>query len=184
VRALRRSIFGETQSTAPSRFLSDIPSILLHTKGVTGSKSITQKSVRNTRRQTDWDDDNQDPYGEQDTGRVFGRGIASPPARDLNVNPSHWSTTPKAPGMSQPGSSFTSTPKVPSGPTFSSSANRQKKIKGQQFTPGDRVRHNRFGEGIILKSEMEGDTEFVEVQFKGSLGKKRLSMDFANLEKL
>jgi DNA helicase-2/ATP-dependent DNA helicase PcrA len=46
------------------------------------------------------------------------------------------------------------------------------------------VRHNRFGEGIVLKSEMEGDTEFVEVQFEGSLGKKRLSMDFANLEKL
>jgi DNA helicase-2/ATP-dependent DNA helicase PcrA len=184
VRALRRSIFGETQSTAPSRFLSDIPSPLLHTRGGPSSTGIPQKSVRNTRRPTSWDDDNQDPYGEQDTGRVFGRGIPSSPPRDLNVSPSHWSTTPKTPGMSQPGPSFTPTPKVPSGPTFSSSANRQKKIKGQQFTPGDRVRHNRFGEGIILKSEMEGDTEFVEVQFKGSLGKKRLSMDFANLEKL
>jgi len=31
---------------------------------------------------------------------------------------------------------------------------------------------------------MERGTEFVEVQFKGKHGKKRLSMDFAKLEKL
>jgi len=73
---------------------------------------------------------------------------------------------------------------VPPGPIFPGSGNRQKKVKGQQFTPGDRVRHNRFGRGVILKSEMEGETEFVEVQFEGDLGKKRLSMDFAHLEKL
>ncbi len=184
VRAQRRSLFGETQSTEPSRFLSDIPPTLLHKKGTASAASITQKNVRNTRRQTNWNDDNQDPYDGQDSGRVFGRGISSTPQRDINANPSPWSTTPKTPGTARPGPSFTSTPKVPSGPSLSDPANRRKKIKGQQFTPGDRVRHNRFGDGIILKSEMEGETEFVEVQFQGNFGKKRLSMDFANLEKL
>ena len=58
------------------------------------------------------------------------------------------------------------------------------KPKGQQFKPGDRVRHDKFGEGTILKSEMQEDTEFVEVQFGSKFGKKRLSMDFAKLEKL
>ncbi len=58
------------------------------------------------------------------------------------------------------------------------------KPKGQQFKPGDRVRHDKFGEGVILKSEMVQDTEFVDVQFQGKHGKKRLSMDFANLEKI
>jgi DNA helicase-2/ATP-dependent DNA helicase PcrA len=58
------------------------------------------------------------------------------------------------------------------------------KAKEQQYKPGDKVRHDKFGEGIILKSEMEGGTEFVEVQFQGKHGKKRLSMDFAKLEKL
>jgi DNA helicase-2/ATP-dependent DNA helicase PcrA len=57
------------------------------------------------------------------------------------------------------------------------------KPKGQQYKPGDKVRHNIFGGGIVLKSEMEQDTEFVEVQFEGKIGKKRLSMDFAKLEK-
>ncbi len=58
------------------------------------------------------------------------------------------------------------------------------KPKEQQYKPGDRVRHDKFGEGIILKSEMEQNTEFVEVQFQGKAGKKRLSMDFAKLEKI
>ena len=56
--------------------------------------------------------------------------------------------------------------------------------KEQQYKPGDRVLHNLFGRGTILKSEMEQNTEFVEVQFEGKIGKKRLSMDFAKLEKL
>ena len=56
--------------------------------------------------------------------------------------------------------------------------------KEQQYKPGDKVRHDKFGEGVILKSEMEQNTEFVEVQFQGKVGKKRLSMDFAKLEKI
>ena len=56
--------------------------------------------------------------------------------------------------------------------------------KPQLFKAGDRVRHDKFGDGIILKSEMEAGTELVEVQFQGKIGKKRLSLDFAKLEKL
>src|SRR6266702_3456470 len=44
--------------------------------------------------------------------------------------------------------------------------------------------HDKIGEGIILRSEMEQNTEFVEVQFQGKHGKKRLSLDFAKLEKI
>lgn len=53
--------------------------------------------------------------------------------------------------------------------------------RNQQFKTGDKVRHNLFGEGIVLESE---EYEFVEVQFGERIGKKRLSVDFANLEKL
>ena len=58
------------------------------------------------------------------------------------------------------------------------------KPMSQQYKPGERVRHDKFGDGIILKSEMEQNTEFVEVQFQGKHGKKRLSLDFAKLEKI
>jgi hypothetical protein len=58
------------------------------------------------------------------------------------------------------------------------------KSKSQQYWPGDKVRHNVFGEGMVLKSEMERGIEFVEVHFLGNIGKKRLSLAFAKLEKL
>lgn len=60
----------------------------------------------------------------------------------------------------------------------------KEKPRAQLFKAGDRVHHNIFGNGIILKSEMEGGTEFVEVQFQGKHGKKRLSLDFAKLDKI
>jgi hypothetical protein len=60
----------------------------------------------------------------------------------------------------------------------------QAKTKFHHFKPGQKVRHSLFGEGVILKSEIESGTEFVEVQFSGKHGKKRLSMDFARLERV
>ena len=77
-------------------------------------------------------------------------------------------------------SSPTVPPAQPSGPKKAEPA----KPAGQQYKAGDRVRHDKFGEGLVLKSEMEATTEFVEVQFQGKHGKKRLSLDFARLEKL
>ncbi len=47
--------------------------------------------------------------------------------------------------------------------------------------PGDRVRHAKFGEGVIV--EMRG-VEDVTVLFRGGAGTKRLSLAYAPLEKL
>jgi len=169
VRARRRSFFGETQYTEPSRFINDIPEHLINMKGT----SSTKTSTTTTSRRVDWDDDfNQDPYGDQDVGRVYGRGV--PP-----------SSTPKRPTLTPRTGSYSSPtvpPSIPKGPKVSRT--EPTKSKEQQFKPGDRVRHDKFGDGIVLKSEMEAGTEFVEVQFQGKHGKKRLSMDFAKLEKL
>lgn len=69
------------------------------------------------------------------------------------------------------------------------SANQEQWLN-QMFGPdthyhsGDRVSHAIFGNGIVTKSEISGGAEFVEVQFQSQHGKKRLSMDFARLEKL
>jgi DNA helicase-2/ATP-dependent DNA helicase PcrA len=175
IRARRRSIFGETQYTEPSRFLNDIPPSLISSPlagNTGGSSSQTTKARSQTDRILDWseDDYNQDPYGTQDTGRVYGSGTP----RKNSPPPQQW--TPR-PGVY---SSPTVPPKVPPTPQKADPV----KVKGQQYKPGDHVRHGTFGEGLILKSEMEGETEFVEVQFQGKHGKKRLSMDFARLEKL
>src|SRR5713226_2004448 len=169
VRARRRSLFGETQYTEPSRFLSDIPSHLVESEGSAGSGGLRA----NVRRRSNWDDDyNQDSSLSRETGRVFGSGKPQ-----VSRQAPQW--TPPPTSSSQKSSSNV-TPSLPSSKTPSMPA----RPKGQQYKPGDRVRHDRFGDGIVLKSEMEQDTEFVEVQFPGKHGKKTLNMDFAKLEKI
>lgn len=60
----------------------------------------------------------------------------------------------------------------------------QNPTKGQHFKQGDRVHHDKFGDGIVIKSMVDQGTKFVEVQFQGRHGKKTLNMDFAKLEKV
>jgi ATP-dependent DNA helicase UvrD/PcrA len=177
VRAYRRSYFGETQVTEPSRFLEDIPVELVKSEGGAGSTRQSGGSRATVRRRSSWDDDyNQDSSSARETGRVFGSG--KPP---VSSQAPQWTprTSSKPASLPQKSSNNVTPPlsssNVPSIPA---------KPKGQQFKPGDRVRHDKFGEGVILKSEMVQDTEFVDVQFQGKHGKKRLSMDFANLEKI
>jgi DNA helicase-2/ATP-dependent DNA helicase PcrA len=52
------------------------------------------------------------------------------------------------------------------------------------FKAGIKVRHARFGEGIVQKCEVVSGTTFVDVQFRATIGKKRLSMDFERLERV
>jgi len=52
-----------------------------------------------------------------------------------------------------------------------------------QFRAGQRVRHSSFGEGIVIESRLQQDDEEVSVVFE-EVGIKRLSVSFAQLEKL
>jgi DNA helicase II / ATP-dependent DNA helicase PcrA len=183
VRAARRSFFGETQTTEPSRFLEDIPRELLSGPG--SGKASHASGLRSTpgRSNIREEDYNQDLDTHTESGRVYGAGQTSTKstAPQWNTRPQ---STPQAPS-SPPISSQTSGVKKSALPPKTFPASRQSaQSREQMYKPGDRVRHVTFGEGIVLKSEMEEQTEFVEVQFQGKHGKKRLSMDFAKLEKL
>lgn len=188
VRAYRRSFFGESQFTEPSRFLEDIPAHLLFSPTMSKSHAASGLRSAGTRRSNpDNDEYNQDIYPSQESGRTFGSGRA----RTSNQNQSApWSprsssySPPTIPPSASQKHTANVTPSLSSSQKSSVPPALPAKPKGQQYKPGDRVRHDKFGEGIILKSEMEQDTEFVEVQFSGKHGKKRLSMDFAKLEKL
>ncbi len=178
VRAYRRSSFGEAQVTEPSRFLEDIPLDLISSPGY--GKATQAGGLRSIPgRRTSWEEDyNQDPYTPRESGRVYGSGKPGTPQWS-----SRPSTPPKAPTM--PPTRKSGGEKRPTLPprTLPSSLTPAQP-REQQYKPGDRVSHAIFGEGVVLKSEMEEQTEFVEVQFQGKHGKKRLSMDFARLEKL
>jgi hypothetical protein len=66
---------------------------------------------------------------------------------------------------------------------FTKSWNRNFRIRNQR-KPGDRVRHLTFGEGVVLRSEIVEDVEFVDVQFQEKFGKKRVPTGSPILEKL
>jgi DNA helicase-2/ATP-dependent DNA helicase PcrA len=51
------------------------------------------------------------------------------------------------------------------------------------FVPGDRVRHAKFGEGIVVSSVVVGGDEEVTVAFP-KIGVKKLALSFAPLERL
>lgn len=175
VRATRRSVFGETQYTEPSRFLDDIPQYLITKKGI-GAEASKGQTYGGTHtpvnRRYNWDDDyNQDIYGSKETGKVYGSGTPQ-----KSSTPPTWSPPVRSKPYPSPTVSPISSSSVPKAEPV--------KPKEQQYKSGDRVRHDKFGEGIVLKSEMESGTEFVEVQFQGKFGKKSLSMDFAKLERL
>jgi DNA helicase-2/ATP-dependent DNA helicase PcrA len=52
------------------------------------------------------------------------------------------------------------------------------------FSGGERVRHARFGEGIVVGCVVKGDDQEVTVAFKGETGIKKLMLSFAGLERL
>ena len=52
------------------------------------------------------------------------------------------------------------------------------------FSPGDRVRHSQFGEGIVVTSQMRGGDEELIVAFTGQAGVKRLVASLAGLKRV
>src|SRR5438874_493623 len=141
IRAYRRSYFGESQVTEPSRFLEDIPLHLLSNQGAASSHSSgSQRST--VSRRSSWGDAynyNQDTRTSRETGRVFGSGKpqASRPKPQSAPRPSANTTLTSPKIVPSEKNNLEATPSTPSRP------------KSQQFKPGERVRHDQFGEGII-----------------------------------
>ncbi|MGI8554398.1 MAG: 3'-5' exonuclease, partial [Dehalococcoidia bacterium] len=55
---------------------------------------------------------------------------------------------------------------------------------GSAYRTGERVRHAKFGDGIIVTSRDTGTDQEVTVAFKGSFGVKKLLVSFAPLERV
>jgi len=52
------------------------------------------------------------------------------------------------------------------------------------FSGGERVRHPRFGEGVVVGCLVKGDDQELTIAFKGETGIKKLMLSFAPLERL
>ncbi len=54
----------------------------------------------------------------------------------------------------------------------------------QVFAGGEKVRHPRFGEGIVVSCQIVPDDQEITIAFKGEAGIKKLMLSFAPLERL
>ena len=68
----------------------------------------------------------------------------------------------------------------------SSSSSRESGGKAPQFKVSEKVRHKTYGDGLVVAASAQGGAgEWVEVAFlSGGVGKKKLIVAFANLEKV
>ncbi|MGB3411240.1 MAG: DNA helicase PcrA [Microthrixaceae bacterium] len=151
-----RTLYGGTQYNPPSRFLTEIPKDL-----VEESASSRTRESRSARRSGGWESTS---WGSGDSS---GRGSSG-------FGGSGQATSGQ--GRSGFGSSegvFASARRAGPSPTKAHELN---------FKVGDDVRHNVWGEGVVLMVEGSGDKAEAVVNF-GSVGEKRLLLSWAPLER-
>jgi DNA helicase-2/ATP-dependent DNA helicase PcrA len=150
----RRAYFGSTEVTVPSRFLNDLPGEL--TEGLAAGDRRQQSKSRAS--SWSWSGNDAD-----NTWKWQGSSRRRPVA---------------------PGSSFGMPLPEPPYKNLSRPAERPASESPRpKYSTGQKVRHSKFGDGIVIESKVTGSDEEVSVAFAGS-GIKRLAASFAGLEKV
>lgn len=156
-------------ATVPSRFLEEVPPQLLEELGVARTRAATQyQDPDYAERHYNYEDEDQ-----------------STPSR-ANQQPASARTKPRNGGYSGPkynsidniaeffasrGKKFTR-PQIPV----------EKASGGGSFRPGQRVKHPKYGEGVVYRREGEGENAKITVQFP-RFGLKKLVEKYAHLER-
>jgi DNA helicase-2/ATP-dependent DNA helicase PcrA len=121
---------------------------------------------------------------------LYGSTNHNPPSRflleipaELQDEGSEWGVQARGAGGHGHGAgaaSWSPAPMYASAPTTTQAAAiHRERMLGLELSPGDRIRHAKFGEGIV--ASVDGDE--VSAAFEG-LGTKRLSLSFAPIEKV
>ena len=153
--AWSRMLFGNTQYNPPSRFLDEIPSELIESKGnTTGRSSYGRQSYRQRDERSYGDPP---PYHRRDGGDG-GRGTDSRAADDHRERVVEAAL--RASNKPQP-------------------ANSQE----LGLRVGDDVAHPAFGEGVIIDISGVGEKAEAVINFAGA-GQKHLALAWAPLKKL
>ena len=171
---------GQSNTATPSFFLNDIESEYLDYGN--DIELPNQKRDSFSQERVSWNENTGSSYGRKTSapGRnlawdaeesyVYGkysRGAKSSPSRFAN---NQQPTTPQSPH-------YTRLKKEE--PTYSTPAEKVNSLAG--LTVGDKVLHERFGEGMIVTLEGKGGDAKATVEFKNS-GTKQLLLKFAKLK--
>jgi DNA helicase-2/ATP-dependent DNA helicase PcrA len=164
-RARYRRRYGTDMPEAgiPSRFLEEVPEQLIQDLGSPRKPSYAGSSRNEDQGGRHY------AYEDEDQRPQYGRGKV--PQHNSYGGPAYNSIDNIAEFFASRGKKFTR-PKVdipaPSGRTG--------------FRPGQRVRHPKYGEGMVYKREGDGEDAKITVQF-GRYGLKKLVEKYAQLEK-
>jgi DNA helicase-2/ATP-dependent DNA helicase PcrA len=159
--AFNRTVFGQTGSNAPSRFLADIPREslkLTQASGLGNQSRGGQQQWRPGAGSGTWNREGSG-YGNSG-GSTYGQQQA-PRFGGVNRGPAFGGS----PASSQP----QRRPSLPEGDLT--------------YKPGDKVMHPKFGLGIVISAKRDTAAEMVEVNFAGGAGLKKLDLAYAPLEK-
>ena len=175
--AWRRATWGMGQAAIPSRFLLEIPAELMIGPRLGGidepERDLDLDLVFGQRRTTRFNTPTRGPGPayRQGSGRPGAppEGETFRPSRDLAARREAFES-------GAPSGSLGSTSAVPRPP--------RPIIPGErQFRDGDRVRHGRWGDGIVVTSKLTRSDEEITVAFKDpGVGRKTMLASLANLE--
>jgi DNA helicase-2/ATP-dependent DNA helicase PcrA len=158
--AFRRTFYGDSSVSVPSRFLNDIPQEL------TEGRSPSVRRQQSGRRVSSW----------TNSSAVAG-GVRRPASGSAYSN--------QGSGRSRSSAEQTGRGSLPLPRAYETDypdeMNETRK-RELQFHSGQRVMHARFGEGMVIESKLTGNDEEVTVAFTPITGVKRLAASFANLE--
>jgi DNA helicase-2/ATP-dependent DNA helicase PcrA len=155
-------------ATVPSRFLEEVPPQLLEELGTARSSAAARhQDYDTTERHYSYEDEDQSvPSCQQ-------RTAARPKSRNGGgySGPKYNSIDNIAEFFASRGKKF-ARPQVPV----------EKPASGSSFRPGQRVKHPKYGEGIVYQREGEGENAKITVQFP-RFGLKKLVEKYAHLER-
>ena len=198
--AWRRMTWGMGQPTVPSRFLMEIPAELMVGPQLGGrdADDLDLDLVFGARRASRFGT----PVRGGGGGAAFRQGSGRPGAPAAGRSPSgHLATSPpsarpsprvprraRSDGRSRRGTTRSMRTRSPSEPSVAPRRPSRSRagpiIPGErQFRDGDRVRHGRWGDGIVVTSKLTRSDEEVTVAFRDpNVGRKQMLASLANLE--
>jgi len=160
------------EASMPSRFLEEIPSHLLQdlTRGQRPSSGAYAARYGASRRSDEWEAPRHYSYEDEDQ-RTVSRTAPSGNRQS---------------GSAKPAGSLDNIAQF-----FSSRKTSESRSKleipvpagATGFRSGQRVRHPKYGEGVVFRREGDGDDAKITVQF-AQFGVKKLVEKFAQLEKV